>query len=587
MKTYRLLLSLFRYQPWRYLYGVAMRTLIFTAAPHATGLAIRAFFDALTDEQAVSFGAYTICAFLVAIAIVRSGLIFADIPVHFSAQFRAGALLRKNLIESILDRPGARALPDSTGEAISRFRGDVDTVTNYLGQLPFQAGNVLFSVIAFYVMFTIDARISVVVFAPFVLTIVLLNYSQHRIRRFRQASRDAAGRVTGFIAELFEDALAIRLANRVDRMIGRLDGLNETRRIATLKDTLFSRILDSMVWNATNVGTGVILIMAGQSMQTGTFSIGDFALFVFYLGWTSMLVQATARTIAQYKQAEVSVDRMLALMEGEPDRIATHDHIPLTGDLPEPPAIVRSPGDLLERLEIRGLAYRYPGSDAGIADVSFVVDRGSFTVVTGRIGSGKTTLIRVLLGLLPRDAGDILWNGTPVNDAGEWFVPPRCAYTPQVPRLFSDSLRDNILLGLPEDAVDLPGAIDRAILSPDIDDLEDGLDTRVGSRGVKLSGGQAQRAATARMLVRDPELLVFDDVSSALDIETERQLWAGLFDRDGADTTSIVVSHRRPALQRADRILLLENGRITASGRLDDLLRESEEMRRLWEGRID
>ena len=208
-------------------------------------------------------------------------------------------------------------------------------------------------------------------------------------------------------------------------------------------------------------------------------------------------------------------------------------------------------------------------------------------MVTGRIGSGKTTLLRALLGLLPKDGGDIYWNGLLVDEPGIWFTPPRCAYTPQVPRLFSDSLRDNILMGLDEKLVDLDLAVERAILTRDVVSLENGIDTLVGSRGVKLSGGQAQRAATARMLVREPELLVFDDISSALDIETERQLWGGLFDSEGSDATSLIVSHRRPALRRADQIVVIKSGRIDAIGHLDDLLESCEEMKRLWEGDIE
>jgi ATP-binding cassette subfamily B protein len=241
-----------------------------------------------------------------------------------------------------------------------------------MGNLPFLVGNVLFAIAAFYVMLGIDARISTIVFAPFILAIIVINYSQQRIKRYREASRKAAGRVTGFVAELFEDALAIRLTNTVDRMIGRLDVLGEERRVATLKDTLLARILDSLIWNTTNVGTGVILILAGQSMQTGAFSVGDFALFVFYLGWTSMLVQATSRTLAQYKQTGVSIDRLTELMQETPEEILTvHSHVPLTGDLPEIQAIVRTESDRLDSLDVTGLTYRFPESTAGITDVNF------------------------------------------------------------------------------------------------------------------------------------------------------------------------------------------------------------------------
>src|SRR5690606_8301920 len=144
--------------------------------------------------------------------------------------------------------------------------------------------------------------------------------------------------------------------------------------------------------------------------------------------------------------------------------------------------------------------------------VSFTVRRGEFVVVTGRVGAGKTTLLRVLLGLLPKTSGEVRWNGRLVEDPATFLVPPRTAYTPQVPRLFSDTMRENVLLGRRASDEEVRRALDLAVLSADVEKLHMGLETEVGTRGVRLSGGQVQRAAAARMFLTGADLLVFDDL---------------------------------------------------------------------------
>jgi len=580
--TGRHLLSLMLYRRWTFL-GTVLLSLTFFVIPFSQGLLIKAAFDYLTHHRQISDGFGEILALMVAIAAVALSVGFGRIIGFNAIEFSCIGLLRRNMLEHVLQQPGARALPNSPGEAITRFRDDVAGITEVLRWPLFSAGQLIFGAVAFVILLRINATITLIVLIPLMAIIAASQVLGTRLQQYRRATRVATGGITGFLGELFGAVQAIKVAGAESSVLAQFNALNEERRISTVRDKVFTEAMWSMYFNATQLGGGIILLLAASQMRAGTFTVGDFALFVVYLEWLTAIPFELGRLMTRYKQARVSFERMSALLQGAPSHtLVRHEPTYLDGHFPAVPYHVKVAADRLERLEVVNLSYRHPGTERGIDGITLTLARGELVVITGRIGSGKSTLLRVLLGLLPRDAGEIRWNDTTVADPANWFVPPRVAYTAQVPRLFSDTLRSNILLGLPPDRADLSAAIDLAVLAPDVAVMEEGLDTIVGPRGVRLSGGQVQRAAASRMFVRDAELLVVDDLSSALDVETEHALWERLFDQRNA--TVLAVSHRRAVLRRADRIIVLQDGAVQTQGDLEMLLHTSSEMRELWRG---
>ena len=609
--------SLIRFRPWVFLASVVFMSYAFVMRLVPAWLE-RTYYDRLTGDIESSVTLWTLLALIVVVEMTR---MLGDVMGHWSSakiRMAGQSLMRKNITENVLRKPGAVPLPVSTGDAMNRLDDDLADFADFPTWIPELVGQGLFTLFALIVMFQIAPWITAVALIPLIGVFFLNRFAFDRFLKYGHEARAASSQVTGFLGEIFGAIQAMKVADAEAGTMAYFQQLNEERRIANVRHGVFLAMFQATWDNMGDVAVAVMVVLAGIGMSQGTFTVGDFVLFTGYLFYVSRFPATIGGYISEIAQQRVVLDRMQAIMpDAPPESLVAHAELYEKANRGgaegaernelEIHVVGKTAVDVLQELQVKNLGYRYPVTGnqlsetdncppitdyrlSGIDNISLTLPRGSFTVITGRIGSGKTTLLRVLLGLLPLNSGEILWNGERVTDPSTFFVPPRSAYTPQVPRLFSETLRGNVLLGLPEAEVDLERAVKTAVLASDIATLENGLNTVVGPRGVRLSGGQVQRTAAARMLVRDAELLVFDDLSSALDVETEKQLWENLLGNQKAEggrqknATYLVVSHRRLALQQADRIVVMKNGRLEAVGKLDELLTTSEEMQYLWHG---
>jgi ATP-binding cassette subfamily B protein len=536
--------------------------------PFLPPLVVRAILDRLTDRAPAGPSMATLIGIFVALGLVRAVAEATGHTATTTLRQYVRTLLRRNMLDRVLQRPGARALPASTGEALARFENEPEAVSMTVDFAADPLGQIFAYAFAFLVLGNINLFLTAVVVTPAVLVMLIAHIATPRIHEARRKRQEAVGDVAGLIGEAFSAIASVKAAGAEARITARLGTLNDVRRRATLRDLLVTQMLSSVSANVAAIATGVLLLLAGSRARAGQVTAGDFAVFTSYLQWLGTVVSYSGIIIASLRQTDVSVDRMEEVLQGSPARtLVGGAHLSLRARDRESASAASAAsasgtetGERFERLDAEGLRFVHPETGRGVLGVDLHIERGEVVVITGRIGSGKTTLLRTLLGLLPADSGVVRWNGSAIEDPASFLLPPRCAYTPQVPRLFSTTLRENVLLGLDRDESAVARAAHAAVLEQDVSLLEAGWETEIGTHGVKLSGGQLQRTAAARMFVRDAAVLVFDDLSSALDVETENALWRRVFEREGA--TCLIVSHRHAALRRADRVLVMEEGHL-------------------------
>jgi len=575
VKVSSLLWSLVRYRRW-YAISSVICSIVGNAGVLLFGLLMQRLYDTLSHQPHFDAPLLWLIGLMLIPALAQMVAHFVGIHNTIGHHYPVRGLLMVNVLERIFQLPGAKALPCSPGEALNILRDDVKTIADAPGMTRIPPA--IFAVVALIILLRVNALITLLVFLPLAAVIVIARFSMKKIESTSRASREASGKVSGAIGEIVGAVQAIQAASAENYVVAHFQRLNELRFQRVLRERWQNDSVDALLQNSVGIGTGLILLLVALNAHGSPLSLGQLALFLAYLDYIAGFMLGFGSLFGAFAQVRVAFSRLSLLMQGESgEQLVRHRALHHKKDRGEE----LFSKDRLEHLQVRNLTYHHPESGVGIENINLDLRRGTLTVITGRIGSGKTTLVRTLLGLLAKENGEIRWNGEFVADAGRFFVPTRSAYTPQVPHLFSGSLEENIRMGFPCGLQSVQEAIYQSVLERDVADFPEGILTEIGTHGMRLSGGQAQRTAAARMLIRKPELLVFDDLSSALDGQTETRLWQRIFE-GGGEQTYLVISHSPELLRRADQVIVLKDGRVEGQGRLEELLVDSAEMQKIW-----
>lgn len=567
--VWNVLYRIFRYYPVNYSFITLIRIFGYAGLGLLSGLAIKRFFDYAAASALTPGIVYEIAALLIVIPLVQALTYSFDLALSYGWTEIIRSYFRRNLFRYVLEKPGASPLPVSHGKLTNILRSDAAVPESLMWDIPYFLANAVFSLCGLVMLSAIDWTATAALFSPLLLTVAAMRWLKRRIAFHYDRQQLASDRFLGMLSDMFRHYEAIRINNAVNAFMIRLGAVAGERAEAGRRNAVFNTVLASVYDNIVNVGTALLLLTIGSKMRNGDFSVGSFTLFLYFLGYVSGSIRLLGTTAAGFRKTESALDRIRELLgDDHVHKLTADDSLYLKGQLPacDEVPVCR---EILRRIDVRGLGCTYAGTDSGIRDISFSLPRATFTVITGPLGSGKTTLLRAVLGLLPAYSGELVWNGRAVGNPARFFVPPVAGYVPQVPVLFGETLRDNILLGYPDDGR-LGAALRVSVLEDDVRRFPGGADTPLGPNGAALSGGQRQRVAIARMAARQAQLWVLDDSSSALDAETEIRLWERIDAlRRSEGITCLVVSTKPFALQYADQVIALRNGRIdTASSRL-------------------
>jgi ATP-binding cassette subfamily B multidrug efflux pump len=483
--------------------------------------------------------------------------------------------LKNEIFDHYQQLPMSFYRKNNTGDLMARISEDVGRVRMYIGPAVMYAMNLAVTIIlVVWAMFSVNVKLSILVLLP----LPVLSYAIFKvntvINRRGDAIQSQLSTLTSFVQEAFS-GMRVMKAFAVEED-SRKDFEKETeeyyeRSMALAKvDAMFFPLMVFL----TGLSTLITIAVGGMLVINGEITIGNVAEFILYVNMLVWPVTSLGFTSSLVQRAAASQQRINEFLETKPDIIASDTE----------------PFRFSQSVEFDNVSFRYEGKTAyALKNVSFKVHKGETMAILGSTGSGKSTIVQLLLRMMDVEEGRILIDGKDLRTVNIKAFKEQTGYAPQDVFLFSDTIANNIAFGLNGNEENLMQRIvtaaEDAALSGNIQDFPNGYETVVGERGITLSGGQKQRVSIARALIKNPELLLFDDCLSAVDTKTESEILRNL-KRIMNDKTAIIISHRVSTVKDADHIIVLDNGMITESGVHHQLLVKEGRYAQLYQSQL-
>ncbi len=476
--------------------------------------------------------------------------------------------MRDKLYSHLQTLPFDYHVKAETGDLIQRCTSDVETIRRFLSsQVIEMFRSVLMIVVALVIMLRMNKLMTLMsmVLIPPLFAFAFL-YFKWVVKSFRAAD-EAEGRMS---AVLQENLTGVRVVRAFGREQYEVDKFNKVNNALHDKSVRVNDLL-AVYWSGSDLmsmlQTGITLVFGVFLAARGQLLVGEMTVFVSYISMLLWPIRQLGRILSDMGKSLVAFDRIDEILTQKSEEDA--------------PDAIDAPID--RDIEFRHVGFEYEAKNPVLKDVSFTVKRGQTVAILGATGSGKSTLMNLLQRLYDVKRGEILIGGVNINKIRKKYLRAHIGLILQEPFLYSRTVRNNVRIVKPDAPDDEVFEVTRTASAHEfIESFEKGYDTPVGERGVTLSGGQKQRVAIARTLLKDNDILIFDDSLSAVDTETDAAIRLALKEKKQGMTT-FIISHRLTTLAEADFIIVLEDGRVAQQGTHDELIHQKGLYQRIYQ----